>query len=49
MSLIKSSNTYSKLYQIYYFSMIDEVWIKYGLLRLTNETIDLLDRELEDK
>ena len=47
VSLIKSSNTYSKLYQIYYFSMIDEVWIKYGLLRLTTETIDILDSELK--
>ena len=49
ISLIKSSNSYSKLFQAYYFSILDEVWIKYGLLRLTNETIDLIDRELNDE
>lgn len=46
ISYIKSSKTYEKLNQLYYFSMIDEVWIKYALLRLTNETIVLIDREL---
>ena len=48
ISYIKSSKTYEKLHQVYYFSMLDEVWIKYGLLRLTNVTIDLLDRELTE-
>ena len=33
ISYIKSSKTYEKLNQLYYFSMIDEVWIKYALLR----------------
>lgn len=46
ISLIKSSKAYSKLNQIYYFSTSDEIWIKYGLLILTNETIDLIGKEL---
>lgn len=48
ISYIKSSKTYEKLHQVYYFNILDEVWIKYGLLALTNQTIDLLDRELEE-
>ncbi len=44
--LIKSSKTYSKLYQIYYLNTLDELWVKYGLLRLTNETIKLIEKEL---
>ena len=47
VNLIKSSKTYSKLYQIYYFNTLDELWIKYGLLRLTNETIILIEKELK--
>ena len=49
INYIKSSKTYEKLHQVYYFSIIDEVWIKYGLLSLTNLTIDLLDRELKEQ
>lgn len=49
ITYIKSSKTYEKLHQIYYFNMLDEVWIKYGLLSLTNLTIDLIDRELKEQ
>lgn len=49
VSLIKLSSTYSKLYQIYYLNTLDELWIKYGLLRLTNETIKLIEKELNEK
>lgn len=45
--LLKSPITYTKLIQIYNVSKVDEVWIKYGLLRLTNESIALLDNELK--
>jgi len=48
VNLIKSSETYSQLTQIYLASTTDEIWIKYGLLRLTTETIDLIDQELKD-
>lgn len=48
INLIKSSKTYTKIHQIYHLSTLDEVWIKYGLLRLTNETIDLIKKELND-
>jgi hypothetical protein len=48
ISLIKSSKTYAILNQIYYLSELDEVWIKYGLLRLTNETIYLIDKEIKE-
>ncbi len=47
VQLIKSSKTYSQLSQIYLGNTMDEIWIKYGLLRLTNETIDLIDKELK--
>ncbi|WCO00268.1 DUF6090 family protein [Psychroserpens ponticola] len=47
--LIKSSKTYSKLFQIYYFNISDQIWIKYGLLRQTNETISLIEKELNKK
>ena len=46
--LIKSSETYSQLTQIYLASTTDEIWIKYGLLRLTTETIALIDKELKN-
>ncbi|MEM5566899.1 DUF6090 family protein [Psychroserpens sp. AS72] len=46
--IVKSSKTYSKLHQIYYFSISDEIWIKYGLLRLTTEIIDVIDKELKE-
>ncbi|PTM11587.1 MAG: hypothetical protein DA407_01170 [Bacteroidetes bacterium] len=48
INYIKSSKTYEKLHQVYYFSKVDEVWITYGLLGLTNQTIDLLERELKE-
>ena len=46
--LLKSPKTYSKLIQIYNVSKVDEVWIKYGLLRLTKESIALLDKKLKN-
>jgi len=46
--LLKDSETYLTLNKIYLINATDEVWVKYGLLRLTNETIDLLDRELKN-
>nr|WP_321224453.1 DUF6090 family protein [uncultured Psychroserpens sp.] len=46
--IVKSAKTYSKLHQIYYFSTSDEIWIKYGLLRLTTEIIGLIDKELKE-
>ncbi|WP_432410523.1 DUF6090 family protein [Rasiella sp. SM2506] len=48
VQLIKSSKTYAQLTQIYLASTMDEIWIKYGLLRLTTETIGLIDKELKD-
>jgi hypothetical protein len=45
---IKSSDTYAKISQVYYFNTLDEVWIKYGLLRLTNENIRLINKELSN-
>jgi Family of unknown function (DUF6090) len=47
--LIKSATTYAQLRIIYNASTVDEVWITYGLLRLTTETIDLIDDELKDE
>ena len=49
ITYLKSSDTYKKLYANYSLYRRDEVWVKYGLLRLTTETIDLIDLELKDK
>ncbi|MDT0558290.1 DUF6090 family protein [Ichthyenterobacterium sp. W332] len=46
-ALVKDPETYLTLNKIYLIYAADEVWIKYGLLRLTNETIALIDRELK--
>ena len=46
IKLIKSPKTYTTLYQIYNLSELDEVLIKYGLLRLTSESISLIEKEL---
>ena len=47
--LIKSSKTYSKLFQMYYFNISDELWIKYGLLNQTILTIEHIEKELNEK
>ena len=49
ITYLKSSDIYKKLYANYSLYRRDEVWVKYGLLRLTTETIDLIDLELKDK
>ena len=46
INLIKSSKTYAILNRMYSLSELDEVWIKYGLLRLTSESISLIEKEL---
>jgi hypothetical protein len=43
---IKSPDTYAKISQVHYFNILDEVWIKNGLLRLTTENIRRIDKEL---
>ena len=49
VNLIKSSKTYSKIFQIYYLSISDQLWIKYGLIDQTNETIELIEKELSEQ
>jgi len=49
VNLIKSSKSYSKLFQIYYFNIADQIWIEHGLLRQTNETIEQIEKELNEK
>ncbi len=49
VNLIKSSKTYSIIFQIYYLSITDQLWVKYGLLGQTNETIELIENELNEK
>ena len=44
--LVKNPETYLTLNKIYLIYAADEVWIKHGLVRLTNETIALIDKEL---
>lgn len=44
--LVKDADTYLTLNKIYLTNVADEVWIKHGLFRITNETIALIDKEL---
>ena len=48
-TLVKDPNTYLRLKSIYLTYISDEIWVKYGLLRLTNETIELIDNELKEQ
>ncbi|WP_338732888.1 DUF6090 family protein [Mangrovimonas cancribranchiae] len=45
-ALVKDPNTYLTLNKIYLMYVADEVWVKYGLVRLTDKTIALIDKEL---
>ncbi|WP_191859413.1 DUF6090 family protein [Hanstruepera ponticola] len=45
-SLVKNPDTYLTLNKIYLMYAADEVWVKYGLVRLTDKTIALIDKEL---
>ena len=48
INLIRSSKTYAILHQLYSLSELDEVWIKYGLLRLASGSIDFIDKDLKN-
>ena len=45
-TLLKNPKTYLILNKIYLLYATDEVWIKHGLLKVTENTIDLIDEEL---
>lgn len=45
--LVKDADTYLSLNKIYLTNIADEVWVKHGLFRITNETIELIDKELK--
>lgn len=45
-ALVKDPDTYLTLNKIYLMYAADEVWVKYGLVRLTDKTIALIDKEL---
>ena len=46
LEIIKDPEAYIALGNIYKNYMNDEIWIKFGLLRLTKESIALIDKEL---
>ena len=46
-TLIKEPDTYLNLKNINLTYLSDEIWIRYGLLRVTNETIEIIDQELK--
>ncbi|MEH1009475.1 DUF6090 family protein [Winogradskyella sp. ECml5-4] len=48
-ALVKDPDTYLTLNKIYLMYAADEVWLKYGLARLTNKTIEIIDNELNEK
>lgn len=49
IALIKDPETYLTLDKIYESYRDDEIWTKFGLLRMTNKTIDLINRELNNE
>lgn len=46
-ALVKDPNTYLMLNKIYLIYMSDEVWVKHGLIKVTNKAIALIDKELD--
>ncbi|MDH7914447.1 DUF6090 family protein [Winogradskyella sp. SYSU M77433] len=48
LEVIKDPETYIALGNIYKNYMNDEIWIKFGLLRLTKESVALIDKELSE-
>jgi len=46
IAFIKDPETYLTLDKIYESYRDDEIWTKFGVLRMTNKTIDLINREL---
>ena len=46
IALIKAPETYLTLDKIYESYRDDEIWTKFGIMRVTNKTIDLINREL---
>ncbi|MCB0461551.1 MAG: hypothetical protein KDC81_02495 [Flavobacteriaceae bacterium] len=44
--LLKDADTYLTLNKIYLTHIADEVWVKHGLFRITNNTIELIKKEL---
>ncbi|WP_223033784.1 DUF6090 family protein [Hanstruepera marina] len=45
-TLVKNPETYLTLNKIYLTYASDEVWVKHGLISVTNKTIALIDKEL---
>ncbi|WP_243471149.1 DUF6090 family protein [Winogradskyella sp. MH6] len=48
LEVIKDPETYIALGNIYKNSRDDEIWIKFGLLKLTKQSIALIDKELSE-
>jgi hypothetical protein len=48
-ALVKASESYLTLNKIYFIYAADEIWVKYGLIRVTNKAIALIDKELKEQ
>ena len=48
LEVVKDPETYIALGNIYKNSRDDEIWIKFGLLKLTKQSIALIDKELSE-
>jgi len=46
VSYLQSAKTYANLYRMYFLNISNEVWMKEGLLELTNNILDEIDQEL---
>ena len=46
VAYLQSAKTYANLYRIYFLNISNEVWMKEGLLNLTNNILDEIDQEL---
>lgn len=49
VNLVKKPETYLTLNRIYFKHVADEVWVKHGLIAVTDKTIKLIDKELNEQ
>jgi hypothetical protein len=49
VTLVKDPETYITLKRIYQSNIENEIWVNFGLIKTTHKTIDLINKELNEK
>jgi len=49
VTYLQSAKTYASLYRIYFVNITNEIWMKEGLLELTNNILDEIEQKLTDR